>query len=96
MCDSVIDVLTVFGGMTYKFKHPDGSIETFHFSPEETVGNYYEKVDFEEFEARINEPFVVVGEAFRGYLIMFIAQSDRCLVKMQAHYINSATIFLKH
>ncbi|MFT9820972.1 SUKH-3 domain-containing protein [Lysinibacillus sp. NPDC056185] len=78
--DSVIDVLTVFGGMTYKFKHPDGSIETFHFSPE-TVGDYYEKVDFEEFEERINEPLVVVGEAYRGYLIMFIAQSGKVFGK---------------
>ena len=79
--DCVIDVLTVFGGMTYKFKHPDGNIETFHFCPEETVGDYYEKEDFEEFEARINEPLIVVGEAYRGYLIMLIAQSGKVFGK---------------
>ncbi|MDY8024486.1 SUKH-3 domain-containing protein [Paenibacillus polymyxa] len=75
--DSVIDALSVFGGVEYKFKHPDGSLETFIFSPEEAVGDYYEKEDFEEFEARVKEPLVVVGEAYRGNLIMFISKSGK-------------------
>ncbi|WP_342439389.1 SUKH-3 domain-containing protein [Paenibacillus sp. FSL L8-0436] len=35
--DSVIDALRVFGGIEYKFKHPDGSLETFSLfrKPEE-------------------------------------------------------------
>ncbi|OMD48337.1 hypothetical protein BSK56_11175 [Paenibacillus borealis] len=75
--DSVIDALRVFGGIEYKFKHPDGSLETFMFSPEEAVGDYYEKEDFEEFETRVKEPLVVVGEAYRGNLIMFISKSGK-------------------
>lgn len=41
--DPVIEALSLFGGQEYKFKHPDGSTETFHFIPEEAVGDYYEK-----------------------------------------------------
>jgi hypothetical protein len=75
--DSLIDALRVFGGSEYKFKHPDGSMETFMFSPEEAVGDYYEKEDFEEFETRVKEPLVVIGEAYRGNLIMFMSKSGK-------------------
>ncbi|MED4534003.1 SUKH-3 domain-containing protein [Metabacillus fastidiosus] len=77
----VIEVLSIFGGVKYKFKHPNGSLETFHFSPEEAVGDYYEKEDFEEFEQRVKEPLVVVGEAYRGNLIMFVSKSGKVFGK---------------
>ncbi|NEU28894.1 SUKH-3 domain-containing protein [Paenibacillus ottowii] len=77
----VIEALSLFGGIEYKFKHPDGSLETFHFIPEEAVGDYYEKEDFEEFEARVKEPLVIVGEAYRGNLIMFISKSGKVFGK---------------
>lgn len=79
--DSVIDALSHFGGKEYKFNHPDGSLETFHFIPEEAVGDYYEKEDFVEFEARVKEPLIVVGEAYRGNLIMFISKSGKVFGK---------------
>ncbi|WP_046214900.1 SUKH-3 domain-containing protein [Paenibacillus wulumuqiensis] len=71
----VIDALSQYGGVEYKFKHPDGSFENFYFNPEEVIGDYYEKEDFEEFEARVKEPLVIIGEAYRGNLIMFISKS---------------------
>ncbi|KOP64762.1 hypothetical protein AMS62_05445 [Bacillus sp. FJAT-18019] len=77
----VVDALSLFGGVEYKFKHPDGSLETFHFRPEEAVGDYYEKDDFEEFEARVKESLVVIGEAYRGNLIMFISKSGKIFGK---------------
>lgn len=79
--NSVIDALSLFGGKEYKIKHPDGSLETFQFSPEEVVRDYYEKEDFVEFEARVKEPLVVVGEAYRGNLIMFISKSGKVFGK---------------
>ena len=77
----VVDALSQFGGVEYKFKHPDGSLETFHFIPEEVVGDYYEKEDFEEFEVRVKEPLVVIGEAYRGNLVMFISKSGKVFGK---------------
>ncbi|WP_128102967.1 SUKH-3 domain-containing protein [Paenibacillus sp. DCT19] len=77
----VVKTLSLFGGDQYKFKHPDGSLETFHFSPEEVVGDYYEKEDFEEFEARVKEPLVIIGEAYRGNLIMFVSESGKVFGK---------------
>ncbi|MNO65460.1 hypothetical protein D3C76_562180 [compost metagenome] len=79
--DTVINVLRLFGGIEYKFKHPDGSLETFHFSPEEAVGDYYEKEDFDEFEVRVKEALVVVGEAYRGNLILFVSKSGKVFGK---------------
>lgn len=77
----VVDALSQFGGVEYKFNHPDGSLETLHFSPQEVVGDYYEKEDFEEFELRVKEPLVVIGEAYRGNLIMFISKSGKVFGK---------------
>ncbi|TKI67742.1 hypothetical protein FC756_12735 [Lysinibacillus mangiferihumi] len=77
----VVDALSQFGGVEYKFKHPDGSLETFHFSPQEVVGDYYEKEDFDEFELLVKEPLVVIGEAYRGNLIMFISKSGKVFGK---------------
>jgi len=79
--NSVVDALSQFGGKEYQFKHPDGSLETFHFNPEEVIGNYYEKEDFNEFEARVKEPLVVIGEAYRGNLIMFVTKSGKIVGK---------------
>ncbi|WP_458121864.1 SUKH-3 domain-containing protein [Paenibacillus sp. Z6-24] len=79
--DPVVDTLRLFGGVEYKFKHPDGSLETFHFNPEEVVGDYYEKEDFEEFEERVKEPLIIIGEAYRGNLIMFISKSGKVFGK---------------
>ncbi|MOA39656.1 hypothetical protein D3C78_1614560 [compost metagenome] len=56
-------------------------METFCFDPEETVGDYYEKEDFEEFEMRVKEPLVVIGEAYRGNLIMFMSESGKVFGK---------------
>lgn len=79
--NAAVDALSQFGGGEYKFKHPDGSLETFHFSPEEAIGDYYEKEDFEEFEVRVKEPLVVIGEAYRGNLTMFISISGKVFGK---------------
>lgn len=81
MFNPVVDALSQFDGGEYKFRHPDGSLETFHFSPEKAIGDYYEKEDFEELETRVKEPFVVIGEAYRGNLIMFISQSGKVFGK---------------
>ncbi|WP_268625031.1 SUKH-3 domain-containing protein [Paenibacillus alvei] len=75
--NSVPKILSEFGGIEYKFKHPDGSEETFHLIPEEAVGDYYEKEDFDEFEMRVKEPLIVIGEAYRGNLILFISESGK-------------------
>ncbi|CAI6064513.1 hypothetical protein PAECIP112173_01925 [Paenibacillus sp. JJ-100] len=75
--EPIIEALSQFGRFEYKYKHPDGSWETFLFSPEEAVGDYYEKKDFEEFEIRVKEPLVVVGEAYRGNIILFISKSGK-------------------
>ncbi|KGA81065.1 hypothetical protein KQ41_19815 [Lysinibacillus fusiformis] len=79
--NAAVDALSQFGGVQYKFKHPDGSLETFNFSPEEAIGDYYEKEDFEEFEVRVKEALVVIGEAYRGNLIMFISISGKVFGK---------------
>lgn len=77
----VIKALSEFGGVEYRFPHPDGSLETFHFIPEKTVGDYYEKEDFEEFEMRVKESLVVIGEAYRGNIIMFMSESGKVFGK---------------
>ncbi|WP_348620334.1 hypothetical protein [Paenibacillus polymyxa] len=71
-------------------------METFIFSPEEAVGDYYKKGDFKEFEARVKEPLVVVGEAYRGNLIMFISKSGKDTEKMDIHYSSSEITSSKH
>ena len=71
----VVDALSQFGGVEYKFKHPDGSLVTFHFSLEEVVRYLHEKEDFEEFEVRVKKPFVIIGEAYRENLVIFISNS---------------------
>ncbi|MGG2073200.1 SUKH-3 domain-containing protein [Lysinibacillus irui] len=67
----VVDALSQFGGVEYKFKHPDGSLETFHFSLEDL----HEKEDFEGFEVRVKKPLVIIGEAYRENLVIFISNS---------------------
>ncbi|WP_334073564.1 MULTISPECIES: SUKH-3 domain-containing protein [Paenibacillus] len=79
--DAVLETLSLFGGREIKFAHPDGSWETFHFSPEVAVGDYYEKEDFEEFEERVKEPLIVVGEAYRGHFILLISKSGKVFGK---------------
>lgn len=73
-------ILEKFGGLEFSYPVND-YIESFHFEPQRALGDVYECEDFEEFEERVGEKLVVIGEACRGNMIMFISESGKVFGK---------------
>lgn len=73
-------VLEMFAGIEFSYPLND-FVESFHFNPHRALGDAYEYEDFEEFEDRIGESLVVIGEACRGNMIMFISESGKLFGK---------------
>lgn len=79
-------VLSMFGGLEFSFFINDRA-ESFHFSPQLALGDGYEHEDFDEVEERIGESLVVIGEARRRNMIMFVSESGR-IFAMTGYYIS--------
>lgn len=78
----VREALEQFGGLTCRFKRPDGEDDSFHFNPEDVYGDYYEKDDFVEIEERIHEPVIAIGQASNEYMMLFMSESGKVFGEM--------------
>ncbi|ANY65215.1 hypothetical protein BBD42_01015 [Paenibacillus sp. BIHB 4019] len=93
---SLIDVLSEFGGLKCKFKRPNGNKDSFYINPEEAFGDYYDKEDFDEIEKRVGEGITAIGQARNENTMMFISTSGKiygetgyCLVKFGEDIYNA-------
>ncbi|GEB35882.1 SUKH-3 domain-containing protein [Brevibacillus sp. FSL K6-0770] len=68
-------LLEEFGGIEYLYTKKDGTIESFHFIPETALGDILEREDFSEFEYWFQEPLVIIGEAYRRNMNLFMSAS---------------------
>ncbi|SFE54946.1 SUKH-3 immunity protein [Paenibacillus algorifonticola] len=73
----VEQLLREFGELEYSYLKLDGKVESFHFKPKLVLGDIMEREDYSEFEYWFNEPLVVIGEAYRRNMNMFMSESGK-------------------
>jgi len=76
--DSVRNFLSEFGGL--EINHPayrvQGEEDKSHFDPIRAIGGIYHET-VEEYEKRVGENLVVIGEGYNGHLVFLISESGK-------------------